>query len=341
MIKLPVEEAIGKPLAHDITRIVPGKIKGPAFRKGHVVTADDMPLLMDMGKSNVYVFDIDNGYIHEDDAAKMLAEAFQRGGFNLEGPREGRINIRCQAKGLIKIDLRLLRYINSSEIVICSTIHQNTICLKGMAVAATRIIPLAVKQSVFFPLIREINEKGPLLRILPFSKKKIGVIATGEEVASGRTEDNSFKVLSPKIEDLGGTIVQQEKCHDAKEEIADSIKDMYKNGCDIIITTGGLSVDADDVTLEGIILSGAKLISYGSPILPGAMFALAYMDDVPILGIPAAVYYYKATVLDIFLPRAMSGDIITKDDIVNLGHGGLCLNCPVCNYPVCPFGKGG
>ncbi|MBN1226636.1 MAG: molybdopterin-binding protein [Deltaproteobacteria bacterium] len=340
MIKLRIEEASGKPLAHDITRIVPGKSKGPAFRRGHVITADDISLLKDMGKSNVYVFDIENGYIHEDDAAKMLADAFQREGFSLEGPREGRINIKCQAKGLIKIDLHLLKYINSSEIVICSTIHQNTVCLKGMAVAATRIIPLAVKQSVFFPLVRKIKEKGPLLRILPFSKIKVGVIATGEEVASGRTEDNSFKVLSPKIEALGGTIVKQEKCHDIKKEIADSIKGMYENGCDVIITTGGLSVDADDVTLEGIVMSGAKLISYGSPILPGAMFALAYMNDVPILGIPAALYYYKATVLDLFLPRAMSGDIITRDDIINLGHGGLCLNCPVCNYPVCPFGKG-
>lgn len=341
MIKLRVEDAIGKPLAHDVTRIIPGKTKGPAFRRGHIVTADDISLLKDMGKSRVYVFDIESGYIHEDDAAKMLAEAFQREGFTLEGPKEGRINIKCQAGGLLKIDLHLLRYINNSEVMICSTIHQNTVCVKGMAVAATRIIPLAVKESVFLPLVREIKEEGPLLKLLPFSKQKVGVIATGGEIASGRTEDNSFNVLSPKIEDLGGTIVQQQKCHDVQEEIADSIKDMYKNGCDVIVTTGGLSVDADDVTLEGIMLSGAKLVSYGSPILPGAMFALAYMNDVPILGIPAAVYYYKATVLDLFLPRAMSGDIITRDDVVNLGHGGLCLNCPVCNYPVCPFGKGG
>jgi len=340
MIKLLIEEAVGKPLAHDITRIVPGKLKGPAFRKGHVLTEDDLPLLRDMGKNNVYVFDTDKGYMHEDDAAKMLAQAFQREGFTLEGPSEGRINIKSRIDGLIKIDLYLLRFINKSEKVICSTIHQNTVCSKGMTVAATRIIPVATEESGFLSLLREIRERGPLLKILPFSKKRVGVIATGGEIASGRVEDNSFKVLSPKIQSLGGKIVSQKICPDREEEISDSIKNMYNNGCDVIITTGGLSVDADDVTLDGIVLSGAKLVSYGSPILPGAMFALAYMNGVPILGIPAALYYYKATVLDIFLPRAMSGDTITRDDIVNLGHGGLCLNCPDCNYPVCPFGKG-
>ena len=340
MFKLLFEEAVGQPLAHDITRIVPGKSKGPAFRKGHVLTEDDLPLLRDMGKNNIYVFDTDKGYIHEDDAAKMLARAFQKEGFTLEGPSEGRINIKSRIDGLIKIDLYLLRFINESETVICSTIHQNTVCSKGMTVAATRIIPVATEESGFLSLLREIREKGPLLKILPFSKKRVGVIATGEEIASGRIEDSSFKVLSPKIQSLGGKIVSQKICPDRKEEISDSIKNMYNNGCDVIITTGGLSVDADDVTLDGIVLSGAKLVSYGSPILPGAMFALAYMNGVPILGIPAALYYYKATVLDIFLPRAMSGDTITRDDIVNLGHGGLCLNCPDCNYPVCPFGKG-
>ena len=340
MIKLSIEEAIGKPLAHDITRIVPGKLKGPAFRKGHILAEDDLSLLRDMGKNNIYVFDTDKGYIHEDDAAKMLAEAFQREGFTLEGPKEGRINIKSRINGLLKIDLGLLKFINRSETVICSTIHQNTVCSRGMTVAATRIIPVAVEESGFLSLLKKVKEKGPLLKILPFLKKKVGIISTGEEIASGRIEDISFKVLSPKIQSLGGKIVSQKKCPDRKEEISDSIKNMYNNGCDVIITTGGLSVDADDVTLDGIVLSGAKLVSYGSPILPGAMFALAYMNGVPILGIPAALYYYKATVLDIFLPRAMSGDTITRDDIVNLGHGGLCLNCPECNYPVCPFGKG-
>ena len=340
MIKLLIEEAIGKPLAHDITRIVPGKLKGPAFRKGHILTEDDLSLLRDMGKNNIYVFDTDKGYIHEDDAAKMLAEAFQREGFSLEGPKEGRINIKSRINGLLKIDLGLLKFINRSETVICSTIHQNTVCSRGMTVAGTRIIPVAIEESGFLSLLKKVKEKGPLLKILPFLKKRVGVITTGEEIVSGRIEDGSFKVLSPKIQSLGGKIVSQKICPDIKEEISDSIKDMHKNGCDVIITTGGLSVDADDVTLDGIVLSGAKLVSYGSPILPGAMFALAYMNGVPILGIPAALYYYKATVLDIFLPRAMSGDTITRDDIVNLGHGGLCLNCPECNYPVCPFGKG-
>ncbi|GAJ12474.1 unnamed protein product [marine sediment metagenome] len=209
-----------------------------------------------------------------------------------------------------------------------------------MTVAATRIIPIAIEESIFWSIVEKIRDKGSLLRLLPFSRKQVGVIVTGKEVFSGRVKDYSLDILSPKVKSLGGKIISHQICPDKKKTISRAIRQMAKDGCDIIIITGGLSVDADDVTLEGIISSGAKLVSYGSPILPGAMFALAYMGDIPILGIPAALFYYKTTVLDIFLPRAMSGDVITREDIVSLGHGGLCLNCPECRYPVCPFGKG-
>ncbi len=340
MIKLSIEKAIGKPLAHDITRIVPGESKGPAFKKGYILTENDLSILRDMGKSNVYVFDPDRGYIHEDDAAKALAEAFQRKWFTLEGPSEGRLNLKAQIHGLLKINISLLQFINQSETIICSTIHQNTVCFEGMTVASTRIIPVAIEESRFWPIVEEIRDKGPLLRLLQFSRKNIGVVVTGKELSSGRIQDGSLDILSPKVQSLGGKIISHQICPDKKVAISQAIRQMAKDSCDIIIITGGLSVDADDVTLDGIISSGAKLVSYGSPILPGAMFALAYLGDIPILGIPAALFYYKVTVLDIFLPRAMSGDVIAREDIVSLGHGGLCLNCPECRYPVCPFGKG-
>lgn len=340
MIKLLIDKAVGKPLAHDITRIVPGKSKAPAFKKGHILSADDLPVLRDLGKNSVYVLDPDRGYIHEDDAARVLAEAFQREWFTLEGPSEGRINLKAQIHGLLKINVNLLKFINQSESIICSTIHQNTVCSKGTTVAATRIIPVAVEESKFWPVVEEIRDKGPLLRLLPFSRKNVGVVVTGEELYSGRVKDCSLDILLPKVQSLGGEIVSHQICPDKKETISRALCQMTKDGCDSIVITGGLSVDADDVTLDGIICSGATLVSYGSPILPGSMFALAYLGDVPILGIPAALFYYKVTVLDIFLPRAMSGDVITREDIVGLGHGGLCLNCPECQYPLCPFGKG-
>ena len=340
MIKLSIEKAVGKPLAHDITRIVPGKSKGPAFKKGYILTEDDLPVLRDMGKRSVYVFDPDRGYIHEDDAAKLLAEAFQKKWFTLEGPSEGRINLKAQINSLLKININLLTFINQTETIICSTIHQNTVCFKGMTVAATRIIPVTIEETRFWPIVEEIRDKGPLLRLLPFSKKRVGVVVTGEEVSSGRVKDYSLDILSPKVQSLGGKIISHQICLDKEKVISKALYQMAKDGCNVIIITGGLSVDADDVTLNGIIRSGAKLVSYGSPILPGAMFAFAYMGDIPILGIPAALFYYKITVLDIFLPRAMSGDTITREDIVSLGHGGLCLNCSECRYPICPFGKG-
>jgi molybdopterin biosynthesis enzyme len=192
-----------------------------------------------------------------------------------------------------------------------------------MTVAATKIIPVALRKSEFWPLVEEIRDRGPLLRLLPFSKNHIGVVATGEEVFSGRIKDGSLDILSPKVESLGGKIISHRTCPDQEEAISEALRQMACDGCDVIIITGGLSVDADDVTLDGIIHSGATLVSYGSPILPGAMFALAYLGDTPILGAPAAIYYYRATVLDIFLPRAMAGDKITRENIISLGHGGL------------------
>ena len=340
MIKVPIEEAVGKPLAHDITRIIPGKSKGPAFKKGHILTKADLPLLRDMGKNHVYVLDPDKGYIHEDDAAKVLADVFQKQWFTLEGPSEGKFTIKAQIAGLLKINVNLLTFINQSETIICSTLHHNTVCSKGMTVAATRIIPVAIEESRFWPIVKEIKDRGPLLRLLQFSKRNIGVVVTGEEVYSGRVKDCSLDILSPKIHTLGGKIAFHQICPDQKEAISEAIGQMVQDGCEIIIVTGGLSVDPDDVTLDGIIGSGATLISYGSPILPGSMFAVAYMGDIAILGIPAAVFYHETTVLDIFLPRAMAGEAITRGDIVSLGHGGLCLLCRKCRYPVCPFGKG-
>jgi len=340
MIKVPIEKAIGKPLAHDITRIVPQGSKGPAFRRGHIVTVEDLSALRDLGKTLVYVFDPDSDHIHEDEAAKVLAEAFQKKWFSLEGPSEGRVNLRAQIEGLLKVNTSLLEFINQSESIICSTVHQDTVCSKGMVVAATRIIPVSIEESRFWPLMEEIRKKGPLLKLLSFSKKNVGVVVTGQEVSSGRIKDCSLEILSPKVQFLGGKIVSHQICPDQKGVISRAISNMAERGCDIIITTGGLSVDADDVTLDGILHTGAELVSYGSPILPGAMFALAYLGEIPVLGIPACLFSCKTTVLDIFLPRAMCGDRITKEEIVRLGQGGLCLQCPECRYPVCPFGKG-
>lgn len=340
MKKLPIKEAIGKPLASDMTRIVPGKIKGPAFKRGHILVEEDIPLLMDMGKAYVYVLDPDKGYIHEDDAAIALANAYGGDEFERLGPSEGRINIKAKVSGLLKINLSLLHEVNDTGDIICSTLHQHTVCHKGVTVAATRIIPVAMDEKRFRSILQGVEKNGPLLRILPFTRKKVGVVVTGEEVYSGRIPDSSMEIIGPKVTALGGEIAAHDVCKDNAEVIGDTISGMIRGGCEVVITTGGLSVDPDDVTLEGIKRCGAEVVSYGSPILPGAMFACAYLGGVPILGIPAAVFYFPTTVLDIFLPRAMADDPISREDIVALGHGGLCLNCKKCTYPVCPFGKG-
>ena len=236
--------------------------------------------------------------------------------------------------------VRLLRSINETGDVICSTLHQHTVCRKGMTVAATRIIPVAMDEGRFQGILDDVKRQAPLLRILPFIRKNVGVVVTGEEVYSGRVPDSSMEIFTPKVAAFGGEIIAHAVCPDDAAVIGETVAGMVRDGCEIVIATGGLSVDPDDVTLEGIEKSGAKVVSYGSPILPGAMFACAYLDGVPILGIPAAVFYFPTTVLDIFLPRAMADDPIGRGDVVALGHGGLCLNCKKCTYPICPFGKG-
>ena len=340
MKKLPIEEAIGKPLANDMTRIVPGEMKGPAFKRGHILREEDIPLLRDMGKAHVYVLDPDKGYIHEDEAAIALADVYGGDEFDRLGPSEGRINLKAKEKGLLKINLPLLQIINGSGDIICSTLHQHTVCRPGMTVAATRIIPVAMQDDRFQGILETVKTQAPLLKFLPFVRRKVGIVVTGEEVFTGRVPDSSMEILTPKVSALDGEIVNHAVCPDDAAVIGLTISKMVDEGCELIITTGGLSVDPDDVTLEGMEKSGATLVSYGSPILPGAMFARAYLGKTPILGIPAAVFYFPTTVLDIFLPRAMADDPIKREEVVALGHGGLCLNCGTCTYPICPFGKG-
>ena len=123
------------------------------------------------------------------------------------------------------------------------------------------------------------------------------------------------------------------------ETIAAEIKACLDAGADLIVTSGGMSVDPDDVTRQGIAKAGAKEIVYGTPVLPGAMFLVGYIGEVPVLGLPACGMFHKITVFDLILPRVLCGEKITRQDVAQLGHGGLCRQCKSCTYPICGFGK--
>ncbi len=339
MKKIRVEKAVGTVLAHDITRIIPGKFKGVGFKKGHVVRKEDIPELLKLGKQSLYVLKLTPDQLHEDDAAIRIAQAITGGNLSWTAPREGKSTITSNCDGLLKVNAAGLLAINKLGSIIISTLKTNSPCRKGQVVAGTRIIPLTIPAGKIARLEELAARRHPLLQILPYRKMRVGGVATGSELYNGLVKDEFDQYVAQKVIDYGCEFVKKIVVPDDVVAISRAILELDTLGCDLILTTGGLSVDPDDVTRKGIRKAGARVISYGSPVLPGAMFLYARLGDKPILGLPACVYHSPTTAYDLILPRVLAGEEITRNTVAEMGHGGLCLNCEVCRYPVCPFGK--
>ncbi len=379
---IPVKEAVGTVLAHDITEIRQGEFKGRAFKKGHVVREEDIEHLLRLGKERLYVLEIGPDDMHEDEAAYVLARALMGEGVMISGePKEGRINIIAQRDGLLKVNKDALLQFNMLGDVMCATLHDNSVVKKGQVVAGTRAIPLVVKREIVQRAV-EIAESfrskkqessafsfqssaySGVIEVKAFRRPKAGIVITGNEVYYGRIKDAFAPIITKKIEDFGGEIVGLYYAPDDVEFIEARLRELLQAGADLLITTGGMSVDPDDVTRFAIRRLGATDITYGSAVLPGAMFLVAYIcatvrqcdsatdnssascgevtvgpQPIPILGIPACGMYHKITVFDLILPRVLAGERIGRYELAELGHGGLCLNCKECRFPVCPFGK--
>lgn len=335
--KVKLEEAIGMTIGHDVTKVVPGEFKGAAFRRGHTLKREDIPELLSMGKEHIYIIEEEEGEVHEEEAALRIAEAVAGSEFELSKPREGKINIKSSISGLLKINKSLLGEINSIPNISLATLHENTICRPGTIVAGTKIIPLYIAEDRLKKIEELCRNKGNVFRIIPFKKKKVGIVITGNEIYKGRIKDKFGDYLKNKVEPLGSVINHQTIVPDDEDIIASAILEMRDKGSEVIFVCSGLSVDPDDVTVEGVKKSGAKIISYGAPVMPGAMFLLAMLGDIPILGAPAAVIFNDTTIIDVILPRVLAGEQISRQDIIDMGYGGLCLDCANCIYPICPF----
>jgi len=338
--KIEIEEAVGLRLAHDLTRIVPGKFKGAAFRRGHVVRKSDIPQLLDLGKKQIYVLKVERDELHEDKAARRIAKAVSGKGFHQRGPREGKVDFIAKTFGLLKVNIAALEKINAIGSIIVSTRHNHSIARPGEIVAGTRIIPLTIQESKIKKIDEIGRQEGPVLEILPLRLKKVGIIVTGSEIFEKRIKDRSAGIVRRKVEALGSRVIREAIVTDDVLEIAGEIRKMKSIGCRVIIATGGLSVDPDDVTLAGIRQAGAEVVFYGVPVLPGSMSVYARLGKTVILGAPACVVHDPVTALDLFLPRVLADDIISAEEVSRLGHGGLCWKCSACRYPVCPMGKG-
>jgi molybdenum cofactor synthesis domain-containing protein len=337
---IPVHQAIGTVLAHDITEIRPGEFKGRAFKKGHIIREEDVCHLQRLGKEHLFVLHVAADEMHENDAAYAIANALMGQGVAIKGePKEGKISIVAERDGLLKIDRDALLAFNTLGEVMCATLHTNTVVKRGQTVAGTRAVPLVVKKAVVASAVAIGAQARPIIQVKEIRKPKAGVVITGNEVYHGRIKDAFAPVITKKIEEVGGEIVGVYYAPDDTSFIGARLRELLKAGADLLITTGGMSVDPDDVTRFAIRELGATDITYGSAVLPGAMFLTACLGEVPILGIPACGMYAKTTVFDLVLPRMLAGEKIGRRELAELGHGGLCLKCDICRYPVCPFGK--
>ena len=334
------EDAVGHVLCHDMTRIVKGESKGPAFRKGHVVTAQDIPMLLSMGKENLYVWEMEPGMLHENEAAELLYALCAGPNMDRSEVKEGKIEVIAGCDGLLLVDIERLKKVNSLGELMIATRHSRFPVKRGDKLAGTRIIPLLIHEDKLAAARAAAGER-PLLELKPFRPKKVGIITTGSEIQKGLIQDTFTPVLVEKVGEYGCEVMGQICPGDDHAAITAAILELRRQGAELVLCTGGMSVDPDDKTPLGIKNTGARVVSYGAPVLPGAMLMLAYLDEqTPVVGLPGCVMYAKRTVFDLVLPSLIADAPITAEDLAAMGHGGLCLGCDVCTYPNCGFGKG-
>ena len=338
---IPVEQAVGMVLPHDVTEIRGGEFKGRAFRKGHIIRAEDVEHLRRLGKNHIYVLELGQDEIHENEAARLMAAALAGEGVEYPGEVvEGKVTMTATRDGLLKVDRGRLFAFNLLGTVMCSTLQDNTPVHRGEQVAATRMIPLIAERALVERAVAiAADGDEAMIRVLALRQVRAGLVITGNEVYSGRIKDRFEPVLRDKLGQLGSEVATVVFTPDDPARIAAAIHHCLEAGNELIVTSGGMSVDPDDVTRQGIAEAGAEDMVYGTPVLPGAMFLVARIGEVPVLGVPACGMFHRITVFDLVLARILSGETIGRRELAAMGHGGLCRNCARCQYPVCSFGK--
>ncbi|WP_366949756.1 molybdopterin-binding protein [Geobacter sp.] len=338
MKEIPVQQSVGRVLFHDITRIAPGEFSGRAFKKGHIIAPDDVEQLLRLGKDHIYVLELEEGFVHEDAAAVRIARAAVGPGVQMLPPAEGKVRLMTARPGLLKVNVAALDRINAIEEVVFATAHTNRPVATRKLVGGTRIIPLYTEEEKISAVEDICREYGAVIEVIPLQSLKVGLVTTGNEVYHQRIEDKFGPVVDAKIRALGSTIHRQILVPDSIPLTVQAIHDLISEGVGMVVVTGGMSVDPDDRTPASIRAAGGREVTYGSPTFPGSMFMLAYIGDIPVVGVPGCAMYNKATVFDLIVPRILAGERLTRKDFTTLGHGGLCLGCSDCRFPDCGFG---
>ena len=337
---MKTEDAVGQVICHDITQIIKDVTKDAVFRKGHIIKEEDIPVLLSVGKDHIYVWENDETMMHENDAAEVLCAICKGENMSRGGVKEGKIELSAKCDGVLRIDREKLTAVNSFGQMMIATRHGDFPVKKGDKLAGTRIIPLVIEKEKMEQVKAAAGDK-PIMSVEPYIFRKAGIVSTGNEVFYGRIKDEFTPVVKDKLEEYGAEVAGIRMSDDNNENIEKCIREFIDEGCDMVVCTGGMSVDPDDRTPLAIRNVCGDAVTYGAPVLPGAMFMLAYYgeNNIPVMGLPGCVMYARRTIFDIVLPRIMTGEILEKKDFDRLGEGGLCLNCKVCTFPNCGFGK--
>lgn len=337
------KDAVGQMLCHDITRIIKGQEKGPVFRKGHIIREEDIEVLLSVGKDHIYIWEMNENMMHENDAALVLYDLCKNDHLSrTDDIKEGKVELVAECDGLLKVDAERLYKVNSFGQMMIASVRNNYPAKKGKHVAGMRVIPLVIEKEKMEGVRKQVGDE-PIFKLIPYKSKKVGIVTTGNEVYHGRIKDTFTPVVTAKIEELGSKVIAHEISSDDPEMEIDCINKVLAAGADVVLCTGGMSVDPDDKTPYAIRQTADRVVSYGAPVLPGAMFMLAYKgahDEIPIMGLPGCVMFEGRTVFDLILPRIFADDIISKEDIDRLGIGGYCMHCKSCNFPDCALGAG-
>jgi len=337
MKKVKVQDAIGMTLCHDITAMVDG-FKGAAFKRGHVITQEDIPKLLDIGKQHVFIWEENAGEIHEEDAARRLSQMTTVNGAHYGSISEGKVQLFADQDGMFRVDKALLAAVNRIGDITITTLPDHYPVKAGDRLASMRIVPLVTEE-------RQIAEAEALCAdkqlydLRPFKPLKVGIIITGSEIYHGRIKDKFERVARAKLAHYPAEILGVHVCDDELDMIVGAGRALLTEGAELLIFSGGMSVDPDDLTPSAIREMGAEIISYGVPSQPGNMTLVAYLDQAALLGVPGAAISRPTTMFDVLLPQIFCGDPLTKDDLIRLGEGGLCQMCDNCHFPNCTFGR--
>ena len=321
--KINVEDAIGQPLLHDITAIMEDGFKGVKFKRGHIIEDSDIEALKNIGKDHIYVGELEADQVHEEDAVLEIKNLLSNENIDVSDVSEGKISLSSKIDGLFVINRELLRKINTigDYTIACkkSYIRVNT----GDKLAGVRIVPLWTEKTQLEQAKKLLENEGPLFEVKEFQNLKAGCIITGDEVYYGRIKDAFKPVLREKLSQFESQVIDFVFLPDDEDKLVVTYKKFKNAGADLVIFTGGMSVDPDDITPRAIRKIGAEVIVQGIPMQPGNMLMVARDNNTYLMGVPGASIHSKVTSFDYFLPRVFAGLDLKKEDFIEMAEGGL------------------